>query len=878
MSGVFGDFDNDGYYDMAVGVPYEDIGSITDAGAVNVIYGTPSGLNSREDEIWHQNSRGEAGAVEGASEAGDRFGEVLAVGDFNGDNHDDLAIGVPYEDVGSIQDAGAVNILYGSPFGLKGVWRTDGGRPGYDMINDQIWDQDSSGVLDQAEAGDRFGQSLAVGDFNNDDIDDLAIGVPMEDIGTIQDAGAVNILYGSREGLTSDPNHLLYQDVSRHLPGRSEAGDRFGWSLASGNFDNDEGDDLAVGVPMEDIGSRVDAGAVNVIYGAAGFGLYVRDSQIWHQDSSRIEGGAEAGDRFGLDLAVGDFDDDEYADLAIGVPYEDVGAIQDAGAVNVIYGAASGLTSSGDQIWDQNVGGMQDSSEHRDRFGLSLAADDFDGDGRDDLAVGVPYEDVNWMADAGGVSVIYGAASGLTASDNQFWHQDSYGIYGVAEQGDRFGLGLMTGQFTGGRRSDDYADLAIGVPFEDIGSRADAGAVNVLYGASSGLTNASDDIWHQNSSRIEGGAEQGDRFGYFGGETSISEFQIDVSFIDNSLTASQQQIFLEAAERWSEIILGDIPDFSVSGIGVVDDVVIDVSAPYIDGSGGIYGNILGWSNTSDLRSASSLPATGFIELDSHDVASLETSGELAVTALHEMGHVLGIGTIWDELGLLDADTTNPRFTGSAATAEYNAIFGVSETSVPVEAGGGPGTVFSHWRESVFDNELMTGFADPAERLSRITVGSLQDLGYEVDFDAADLYAPPAPATRRAPSPAGAPRGGGDPARVSADLGRRAKMSVLPPAMPQIRVAVAPLFAALTSGEGPDGSDGEYQIPVSQLDRVFQDVDTLDLPGIRAAADLVASKSGDEIDDSEDESPFHVLQLDRVFQDLDALGLPGFAQV
>jgi len=128
--------------------------------------------------------------------------------------------------------------------------------------------------------------------------------------------------------------------------------------------------------------------------------------------------------------------------------------------------------------------------------------------------------------------------------------------------------------------------------------------------------------------------------------------------------------------------------------------------------------------------------------------------------MHEMGHVIGFGTIWGNLGLLRGTASDPRFTGPRATAEYNAIFQTSESGVPVENTGGPGTRYSHWRESVFDNELMTGWIDRGRPnlLSRVTIASLADLGYQVNMDAAEPYSPPnalAAAGSQSASPASA---------------------------------------------------------------------------------------------------------------------------
>ncbi|BAZ53432.1 putative outer membrane adhesin [Nostoc sp. NIES-4103] len=349
-------------------------------------------------------------------------------------------------------------------------------------MKNQIWDQDSTAILGAAEASDGFGNSLAVGDFNSDGKDDLAIGVSGEDIGTIANAGAVNVIYGSNTGLTSTGNQIWDQD-STNIEGAAEASDLFGTSLAVGDFNGDGKDDLAIGVSGEDIGTIANAGAVNVIYGS-NTGLTSTGNQIWDQDSTNIEGAAEASDLFGTSLAVGDFNGDGKDDLAIGVSGEDVGTIANAGAVNVIYGSNTGLTSTGDQIWDQDSTNIEGAAEASDGFGTSLAVGDFNGDGKDDLAIGVSGEDIGTITNAGAVNVIYGSSTGLTSTRNQLWHQDSTGVEGVAEAFDGFGSSLRVGDFN----NDGFADLAIGVPGEDIGSISNAGTVNILYGSATGLT------------------------------------------------------------------------------------------------------------------------------------------------------------------------------------------------------------------------------------------------------------------------------------------------------------------------------------------------------------------------------------------------------
>ncbi|MDA1013905.1 MAG: M12 family metallo-peptidase [Planctomycetota bacterium] len=230
-------------------------------------------------------------------------------------------------------------------------------------------------------------------------------------------------------------------------------------------------------------------------------------------------------------------------------------------------------------------------------------------------------------------------------------------------------------------------------------------------------------------------------------DDEATAFTIDVIFIDSSLTTSQQAVFTTAANRWAAIITGDVPDVTVPGSfftdGIqrfVDDVAIEASAPFIDG----VGNILGSAGPTGVRTTSRIPAVGQMQFDSADVASLESSGQLQNVILHEMGHVLGIGTIWTDLGFLTgAGGADPRFTGTGATVQYNTVFGNSESSVPVANTGGSGTRDSHWRESVFANELMTGYLNSGTNpISVVTVAMLADLGYAVNLNAADAYSPP----------------------------------------------------------------------------------------------------------------------------------------
>jgi FG-GAP repeat len=136
-----------------------------------------------------------------------------------------------------------------------------------------------------------------------------------------------------------------------------------------------------------------------------------------------------------------DFNNDGFADLAVAVPFEDVGTIPDAGAVHVLDGTPTGLGAAGGQLLTQDSPGVPGIAEV-DFFAEGLTAADFDGDGFDDLAVGIPGEDVGAVMEAGAANVTYGAAGGLTATGSQLFTQDTPGIPDTAEANDLFALGL----------------------------------------------------------------------------------------------------------------------------------------------------------------------------------------------------------------------------------------------------------------------------------------------------------------------------------------------------------------------------------------------------------------------------------------------------
>lgn len=440
-----GDFNGDGYIDMAVGAPNDSVDSANGAGAVVVSLGGPTGIAPLGAQIYTQASVG------ATSELNDAFGYALAVGNFNNDAYDDLAIGSPGESISNHDDAGNVIVLLGSPSGLLpvGLILSQGNSPG------------------NVEAGDIFGFALATGDFNGDNYDDLAVGVPGEDIEigalSIDEAGAIEIYFGGSGGITTAGAYIITDNDTLNP---AAVGALFGWSLASGDFDNDGEDDLVVGLPGKNTSGVSNHGVVEVLYGSAA-GIGTADAQLFSQVS--FGGSNETGDRFGYSLAAGNPNGDDYDDIAVGVPLKGSG---DNGRFYVAYGSTTGITSTGAQGIGQTV------SSSGDNFGYALSFGRYDTDAYDDLAVGIPGQ----SGDAGAIRIFFGSENGVVAFATPITKTQAT-LNEVSESGDRLGESLAFGAFAGGTRE----GIAIGAPGEDwdpipgdtSSPKPDAGAVYI---------------------------------------------------------------------------------------------------------------------------------------------------------------------------------------------------------------------------------------------------------------------------------------------------------------------------------------------------------------------------------------------------------------
>jgi hypothetical protein len=236
-------------------------------------------------------------------------------------------------------------------------------------------------------------------------------------------------------------------------------------------------------------------------------------------------------------------------------------------------------------------------------------------------------------------------------------------------------------------------------------------------------------------------------------ETNPSRFDIHIRYV-SPVTPAQQAVFEQAVARWESLITRDLP--SVSGSipanaifpgqpafsGTIDDLMIDVLLLEIDGPGGEQGNILGAASPAAVRTGpvagTNLPVYGYMIFDTYDLDFLASLNLLDEVIVHEMGHVVGIGSLWNFRRSLRTPTYD--FVGKHANNQFAEIGGTG--LVPVEDQYGPGTRGGHWRESSFHNELMTGFLNLGSNpLSRVTAGSLRDLGYYVNLSAEEYSLP-----------------------------------------------------------------------------------------------------------------------------------------
>ncbi|MEU9207856.1 FG-GAP-like repeat-containing protein [Streptomyces sp. NPDC048415] len=448
-SGLSGDFNGDGYRDLAIAAPIAKVASKSGAGYVAVVYGTASGLDTSKRQIISQATTG----IPGTPESGDYFGDRLTTGDMDGDGYTDIVVGVHSEKIGSTDSYGTLTVLWGGADGVTSG--TDISSPLPENINELGW-------------------ALAAGDFDGDGHTDLAAGnntTPSLDIfrGPISRTGKAASLVGvdTIAQTTIYPDNLVAGEVNGDgktdllVMGQQETssgyatrsalylgsatGPKYSKKLAGGyaatiaDVDKDGYGDIVTGNFMEKSTTEPNGGlggAITVTYGASG-GLSTRTPVRITQDTAGVPGTGEKWDGFGWSLSSGDTNGDGYADVVIGSDSETLGTKKHAGQVTVLRGSASGLTGTGSKSYSQDTTNVPGTAESEDYFGDAVFLTDANADGRAELSVGARGEN----GAEGAVWLFKSTTSGTTATGSKSFNGVTLG----GPSGDAYFGNVFTG-------------------------------------------------------------------------------------------------------------------------------------------------------------------------------------------------------------------------------------------------------------------------------------------------------------------------------------------------------------------------------------------------------------------------------------------------
>ena len=424
-----GDFDQDGVQDVVIGSPFASQNDNQWNGAVKIAFGSKdASAPQRYMEFYGENS-------------GDQLGTSIAVGDFNHDSYDDIAVGAYNAKSVDKSRPGKVYIIYGGP-NLRSQVSTHLSiqQPGFG------YGKGSTQLSGQSD-GDQFGLSIFALDVNNDGIKDLLVGAPLATDKNMAKSGAVYLYFGSKQGFLGQPNSVLSAQSPK---------EHFGSSISGGHLHSQKKNDIVIGAYTADDGDKHQVGKVYVLT----YSPYAKMSVM------TITGSTEKG-WFGFSTDVGDVNDDKYDDLAVSTfPYQ--GNRQDA-RVSIFNGSKQFPRKFADSVIDGPIGEAF--------MGESVLLKDLNNDGKADVVIGAPGIGNGASDEEGSVYVIY---SGQDPLKNHYTLKDyEYDVVIHGEYADDwFGSALSALDFNG----DGNNDLVVGSRYSDAENSVDNGKVYVMFG------------------------------------------------------------------------------------------------------------------------------------------------------------------------------------------------------------------------------------------------------------------------------------------------------------------------------------------------------------------------------------------------------------
>lgn len=253
-----------------------------------------------------------------------------------------------------------------------------------------------------------------------------------------------------------------------------------------------------------------------------------------------------------------------------------------------------------------------------------------------------------------------------------------------------------------------------------------------------------------------GGGSATPTYTYISGETDGTGYNIEIQFMGDNWTPELMASFIASSDFLSAVISGDRPDYIAADdpnnffSQDIDDILIIASLVNIDGTGGVLGRAgpthIIYDPTAGETSSDSLPFAAIMEFDIADAQTYLAAGTWGDIVFHEMMHTLGFGTLWERTGVVDLvidDNGTKRPTDDTYIYDYTGQFAIDANDgvAPlVETDGGSGTAGGHWDEATYDNELMTGYINDPNYLDQMSLASLGDLGYGMDWTADEYLA------------------------------------------------------------------------------------------------------------------------------------------